>query len=38
LDRVSVLKHRHAKIVDGGNCTGCLQCMAACEVGAIMKL
>lgn len=38
LDRVSILKHRHAKIGNGANCTGCLQCSAVCEAGAILKL
>ncbi len=37
LERVSILKHRHANIDSGGNCTGCLQCMAVCEAGAITK-
>ena len=37
LGRLSVLFHKHAKIVSADACTGCLKCVRACETGALSR-
>ncbi len=38
LGKVDILWHKHVKITNGGNCTGCLKCVKACGFDAILKL
>ena len=35
LDSVNILWHKHAHIVNGSNCTGCLECVNVCESNAL---
>jgi NAD-dependent dihydropyrimidine dehydrogenase PreA subunit len=37
LGRLTVLFHKHARIVAPGSCTGCLRCVKACETGALAR-
>ena len=37
LGRLSVLFHKHAKIVAAEACTGCLKCVRVCETGALER-
>jgi 2-oxoglutarate ferredoxin oxidoreductase subunit delta len=38
LGRVSMLFHKHAKVVDSAACTGCLKCVRVCEAGALTRV
>jgi 2-oxoglutarate ferredoxin oxidoreductase subunit delta len=37
LGRLSILFHKHAKIVASEACTGCLKCERVCETGALER-
>jgi 2-oxoglutarate ferredoxin oxidoreductase subunit delta len=37
LGRLSVLFHRHARVVAADACTGCLKCVRICEAGALAR-
>lgn len=36
--KINIIIHKHAKIVNGDNCTGCLRCIKECGFGAIISL
>lgn len=38
IGRINLPWHKHARIVNGENCTGCLKCVKACEFDAVLKL
>lgn len=37
LGKIDIWIHRHAKIINPYNCTGCLKCTGVCEFNAIKK-
>lgn len=37
LGRLTVLFHKHARIVAADACTGCLKCVRVCEAGALSR-
>lgn len=38
LGKINIVIHKHIKIVNRNNCTGCLKCLRACDYGAIIAL
>lgn len=38
IGRVNVFWHKHARIVNGNDCTGCLKCIKVCEYNAITEI
>jgi ferredoxin len=37
LGRLTVLFHKHARVVAADACNGCLRCVKACEAGALIR-
>ena len=37
IGRVNLPWHKHALIINGSNCTGCLKCLDVCESKAISR-
>ncbi len=35
---INLLWHNHIKVVNAGNCIGCLKCINACSSGVLMKV
>jgi uncharacterized Fe-S center protein len=38
LGKIDIFFHRHAKIKNPAECTGCLQCLTACKFNAIIAV
>ncbi len=38
IGRVNLPWHKHAVIVNGGSCTGCLKCVRVCDSSAFAKI
>jgi 2-oxoglutarate ferredoxin oxidoreductase subunit delta len=34
IGRINLPWHKHARIVNGSNCTGCMNCVKICQYGA----
>ena len=36
--KINIVIHKHMKIVNGDNCTGCLKCIKTCSYRAISRI